>query len=428
MAHQFTFNEQTIIKVGNLLPRLKYAVEPIKVIKWLENFDEDEVDSAIDLLRVYEYIPFNEFMFRLNDLLGQILKKIPRGEKIIIFPYGKVGKSGTLVTYPLRNTKVFRDRNKDKIKGVKEEDKDILLTHDFDNIKNPKNYKHFIFIDDFIGSGKSFCKVYSKSNSIQQWIKDNDIDNVYLLSTIIMSEGEKYIKDRFSNIQIESEVRNKIFDKTLSPLNIFGNTVDIENIAVKHGKRINRREPAGFGSSQSLVSYFHSTPNNTLPIIWSENKKWNPLFPRFAGIRMDEAREFKQEIAFYIGICNKLKIDLFTGKSIIKKHQDKLVREIKHNNKLDHSVIALLFLKKQGYDNIIINHLLGLTRSELYNIYIEAIKLDFLNNQYEITAYGTEFLKELKKRTKPENFKKETKHSLRVKNEFYIPVQFNGMT
>jgi len=34
------------------LPRLKHAVEPIKIIKWLENFDKDEVDAAIDLLRI----------------------------------------------------------------------------------------------------------------------------------------------------------------------------------------------------------------------------------------------------------------------------------------------------------------------------------------------------------------------------------------
>ncbi|MFL0152769.1 hypothetical protein V2632_15995, partial [Tenacibaculum maritimum] len=251
---------------------------------------------------------------------------------------------------------------------------------------------------------------------------------VYLLSTITMMEGKKYISNRFSNITIKSEIRNKIFDKNLSPLTIFGNTEDIKNIATKHGKKLNKKEPIGFSNSQSLVSYFHCTPNNTLPIIWSEKKQWNPLFPRFAGIRMDEARKFKQGIAFYIGICNKLKIDLFTGKSIIKKKQDKLVREIKHNNKLDHSVIALLFLKKQGYDNIIISHLLGLTRVELYEIYIEGIKLNFINKQYEITINGIQFLKELKEKTNPENFRKETKYNLRVKSESYIPIQLNGLT
>ena len=105
MGHQLKLDKNTITRVGNLLPRLKHAVEPIKLINWLENFEEDEVDLAIDLLSVYEYIPFNEFMFRLNDLLEQLLKNIPVDEKVIIFPYGKVGKSSTLVTYPLKKTK-----------------------------------------------------------------------------------------------------------------------------------------------------------------------------------------------------------------------------------------------------------------------------------------------------------------------------------
>jgi hypothetical protein len=415
MAHEYQLNKDTVTRIGNLLPRLKHAVEPIKLINWLENFDKEEVDLAIDLLSVYEYIPFNEFMVRLNNLLGEILKGIPIGEKIIIFPYGKVGKSGTLVTYPLKNTESFKNR-----------EKNILLTHDYENIKSPENYNHIIFLDDFIGSGKSFCQIYSKPNSIQKWLVDNKIDSIYLLSTIIMTAGEKYLTDRFSKIRIISERRNKIFDKNSSPLNIFGNAEYIEKVAIKYGKKLNKQQPTGFDESQSLVSYFHCTPNNTLPIIWSNKKKWNPLFPRFADIRMDEARKFKTEVAFYIGICNRLCIDVFSGESILNRKNNKWVRKIKHNNKQDHSVIALLFLKKEGYDNLIISHLLGLTRFELYEIYLEAKNLDFINKRYEITITGIEFLKELKKKTKPENFKKETKYSLRVKEESYIPDQFNG--
>lgn len=422
MAHKFNLDKHIITKVGNLLPRLKHAVEPIKLINWLENFDKDEVNLAIDLLSVYEYIPFNEFMFRLNDLLGEILEKIPLGEKIIIFPYGKVGKSGTLVTYPLRNTEVFKNRNKDH------KNEDILLTHDYEMIEKPEVFNHFIFIDDFIGSGKTFHNVYSKPFSVQQWIKDNKIENVYLLSSIIMAEGKKYLSDSFLDITIISETRNKIFDKFLSPLNIFGNSKEIEDISTKYGSKLSKKEPNGFDGSQSLVSYFHCTPNNTLPIIWSEKNRWNPLFPRFAKIRMDEAREFKKEIAFYLGICNKLGIDLYTGESIMKKKQDKYVREIEHNTKQDHSVMALLFLKNKGYENLIICHLLGLTREELRLIYIEAERLNFVDKRFDLTTEGGKFLQELKQRTKPENFRKETKYSLRIKNEFYIPGTFNGLT
>ena len=125
----------------------------------MENFDEDEVDFAIDLLSVYEYIPFNEFMFRLNDLLNELCENIPIGEKIIIFPYGKVGKSGTLVTYPLKNTDAFKKRKND-----------ITMTHDYKYVSDPASFNHIVFLDDFIGSGKTFCKEFSKFNHQQRRI------------------------------------------------------------------------------------------------------------------------------------------------------------------------------------------------------------------------------------------------------------------
>lgn len=419
MGHQYELNKTTITKIGNLLPRLKHAVEPIKLINWLENFDEDEVDLAIDLLSVYEYIPFNEFIFRLNDLLRELFRKIPKGEKIIIFPYGKVGKSGTLVTYPLKNTNAFKER-----------EKDILLTHDYEYIKTPTIYNHFIFLDDFIGSGKTFCKVYSKQNSIKNWITNNQIKHVYILATIVMAEGKKYINDRFKDVTIIAEERNKIFNKDLSPLKLFGSLNEIESVAIKHGKKILKRFSRGYDKSEALVSYFHCTPNNTLPIIWYNNDNWISLFPRFADIRMKQAKSFKKEIAFYLGVCNRLGIDIYTGKEILEKKQDRLVRKIKHNTKLDHSIIALLFLIKDNHDDIIICHLLGITSEELKETYEEAKKLNLINDRNEITNIGISFLKELKEKTNQENFKKETKYSLRVKHEhkLYIPDQFNGMT
>ncbi|WP_281980764.1 phosphoribosyltransferase-like protein [Tenacibaculum mesophilum] len=426
MGHPLKLNKSTIVKVGNLLPRLKHAVEPIKLINWLENFDESEVDLAIDLLSVYEYIPFNEFMFRLNDLLNEILKKIPNGERIIIFPYGKVGKSGTLVTYPLKNTTAFKRR-----------ETDILLTHDYEFIENPKQYKHFVFLDDFIGTGKTFCKVYEEERGIKKWIQDQEIEKVYILTTIVMVEGKKYINDRFKDIKIIAEERNKIFNKEESPLKLFGNLEEIKNVVEKQGRELKDTlshspyaSPLGFDKSEALVSYFHGTPNNTLSVIWSNYKEWEPLFPRKANVRMNDAREFKREIAFYIGICNRLAIDLYTGKSILKKRRTGFVREIKYNTKLDHSVVALLFLKKKGYDNILICHLLGITRKELKETYTAAEKLGFVTVKMgNIKPAGTKFLENLKKRTKKENFRKQTKDSLRVKNDLlYIPRQFKNMT
>jgi len=139
MKTNFDYNENSVRQIEYLLPRLKYSLLPTKIVKWLENFDDKDRDYAMDILRVFEYIPFSEFMSRLDSILKELLRHIPINEKIIIFPFGKLGKSGTLVTYPLRNTKAYYTRRLQ-----------ICLTHDLKYINNPSTYKHIIFIDDFI--------------------------------------------------------------------------------------------------------------------------------------------------------------------------------------------------------------------------------------------------------------------------------------
>lgn len=433
-AHEFDLNEKSMAKIERLLPRLKHSLLPSQIIKWLENFDSHEVDLAIDLLSVYEYIPFNEFMYRINDLLKNILDDIPSGEKILILPYGKIGKSATLVTYPLRNTPEYLKR-----------EADITLHHDYENVETPAQFGHLIFIDDFIGSGKTFCKEFSKKNrrgnSIEEWVTDNKIEKLYILATIIMVDGRKHIEGKYpGKIRIEADDRNKIFDRTHSPLRALGNLEGIEKLTKKYGGVIKvfgfppYVAPFGYDESQSLISYFHSTPNNTLSIIWKKNSFWEALYPREAKIRMNEAREFKKEVAFYIGICNRLGIDIINGASIMKKklYRGRIVdsneREIKHNSKQDHSVISLLILKNQGYADLVICHILGLSMKELGDIYKEAKRIGFTDKLNNITIKGNQFLVELKKRTKKENFKEATEERLMPSNKLYIPKSFNGKT
>ncbi|WP_417368360.1 phosphoribosyltransferase [Flavobacterium beibuense] len=417
MPHTLDLSKELIKKIDEVLPRLKYSVLLSKVVDWLENFEEEEVNKVLDFLRVFEYVSFNEFIYRIDDLLEKIFELVKSDEKIIIYPYGKLGKSGTLVTYPLRNTNVY-ERNEDRIE----------LTHDLEKIDFSKNYKHVIFLDDFIGSGKTFVEEFSKP-FIQEWLKRNNIKNIYILASIIMVDGKKYILENYSQIEIFAEERHKIFNTEHSPLSIFNTVNELENICHKYKKVFKKfSKPFGYDNSQSLISFFHGTPNNTLPLIWGQTSEWKAIFPRYANIRMDEAKEFKKSIAFYIGICNRLGIDIFNDEIIFDEKKGKYVRIIKHNSKNDHSIIALVFLKNKNYDDLIICHLLGLTISELNLIYHNAIQLNFIDKQKNLTDSGRIFLERLNQKTKKENFRKESKENLSRVNILYLPPMFNGKT
>ncbi|MNU18953.1 phosphoribosyltransferase-like protein [Chryseobacterium cheonjiense] len=433
--HDFKYEENSIRQVEMLLPKLKFSVRPTVIVQWLENFEENDVSHALDLLRIFEYIPFNEFMLRIDYLLKEIFKKIPKNERAIIYPYGKVGKSGTLVTYPLRNTIAYKNRQALAIKNkyISRNEEYNLITHDFQMIKRPHDFQHIIFLDDFIGSGKTFIKEYSNSD-LQKWISDNGFNSIFILSSIIMDEGKNEILKKDNKIQIYSETRHKLFHSPLSPLHLFKNKYDIKRITKYYGNKIEVIRPPksylpfGYDNSEALVAFFHGTPNNTIPLIWGDSD-WKPLFPRKSEIRMSESKKFKKEIVYYLSICDKLGIDIINGSSIIAIQPDIRDADYQKLNEQNHAVVALIYLKSLGLENVFICQMLGLTREELRLIYLEALNKGLVQKRsYELTSNALLILDNLKTLSKKDKIRNESKSNLEIKKYIYLPKTFNGMT
>jgi len=413
MAHDFKFDKQKISRIGDLLPRLGYSVTPLRVSEWLENFEDHEVDLLIDLLSVLEYISFNELQARIEFLLKGLFKGIPKEDEIFIIPYGKPGKSGSLISYPVEKTSSFQQRKK-------------YIKIENDHYKLTPKVKHVILIDDFVGSGKTFIDEYCDIKDIKSKVDYCKIKNVYLMAPVVMSQAYIKIKNRFPEVEIICERRNKIFDTKNSPFNLFKNRSSLKTLSYKYGKAI-RESPYGYGGAESLISFFYGTPNNTLPIIWSDKNKWKPIFPRKVHSKIEEVKNIKKNIAYSIGIYNRLGIDIYNqNESIFVDTSTNRRREIKYNSKLHHSVIGLIWLKKQKYDDILICQILGLTMDDLSGVYAEAIKLGLIHKSKSLTTEGTHFLKKIYKRVRKEGIRKESKKNLTPSNNLYLPSQFNG--
>ncbi|GAA4149583.1 hypothetical protein GCM10022217_01700 [Chryseobacterium ginsenosidimutans] len=423
MPHDFEIDKDRLREIEVLLPRLKHSVLPTKVIKWLENFNKNEVKSMLDLLSVFEYISYNEFLARLDDLFAELLLKIPnKKDEILIYPFGKFGKSGIFVTYPIAKTKAFEKRKHY-----------IEISNDVKNLKF-SNIKHIVFLDDFIGTGNTFIDFYNENLDLQNFIIDNKINSLHILACICMKKAEANIKSKLPSIEVIADFRNKMLVRSETPLHIFNyrDFIKIKSIVEKYGNKFNytfdkKKVVYGYGESQSFVSFFHSTPNNALSIIWNDRDNWTPLYPRTAITKMSEAREFKKEVSFYINICNKLGIDISKtllnfGKYFIKS-QDEL-----NNTKQDHSIILLLFLKNLKYEDIIICHILGLSKSELNLVYDEAKDYGLIDYSNKITIEGMNFIKRLKSLGKRDKIRRENNHNLAIEEVSYIPIMLNGTT
>ncbi|WP_308005427.1 hypothetical protein [uncultured Chryseobacterium sp.] len=416
MSYTFEYDKKYFSKIEHLLPRLKYSIFPSKIIKWLKNFEYNEIDHILTLMLTFEFITYNELLMRFDDLLGSLMKNIPTNEGIIFIPYGKIGKSSTLITYPLTHNLKFKRR------------KNAIVEFDYEKIKVGK-YKHVVFIDDFVGSGQSFCKEFSKDDT-KKWIYNNNFKSITLLAPITMFEAKKYLESRFPKLTIKSEFRSKILCENDSPLKLLGNIQQIKDIILKYEKSF-RYLPHGYSNSESFVSFSYGSPNNTLPIIWVDNDNWKSLFPRFEESKISEAREIKKEFAFFIGIYKKLGLNILEndGTDYTYKTRNSKSQNFKYSNKEHHSLIALLFLRKNHkMEDILICQLLGLTSQELEEIYKKAIKQKFFSKSRDLTIEGFNLIDSIVKNIRKENFRSETKERMLLKNILNLPKQFKGKT
>lgn len=155
-------------------------------------------------------------------------------------------------------------------------------------IKNTK-IKRYIFIDDFCGSG-SQAEDYLKEivenlkfenpdievNYLMLFGTENGIRNIKKLGVFNNVEAVFTIDDTFKTFSDDSR-----YFKVLPDASIDKNFS--KETALKYGKNL-FNPPLGYGNCELLLGMFHNTPDNSLPIFWSEKNNWKPVFKRYHKI------------------------------------------------------------------------------------------------------------------------------------------------
>lgn len=133
-----------------------------------------------------------------------------------------------------------------------------------------------VFVDDVTLSGGSASKFFQRN------LNSMEYDSAYYLTLFASSEAVSVISKQGIKV-IEATIlgdRERCFtEKSL----IFADFPELKEpslkIATGYGKKIMPGNPLGHKNGQYCFGLYYNTPNNTLPIFWS-NKKWIPIFPR----------------------------------------------------------------------------------------------------------------------------------------------------
>lgn len=259
-----------------------------KIEKWLSNFtgevDDQYYEKRIALWLLLNYVYYNEKEVRhlckslFNkfihlqlvqniDILGKDIKTtLFNLLNNVCFSYlGQPSESSAYMLY------YFRQEN------------DLRTEYFPKNIeKLPKSVDTVIFIDDVTISGSQADKYLERDCS-----ENKNINNYFLLTLISTEEATKQIKQ--SEMEVMSCIQLDDHNKCFSANSLIFNNMEehIEKgkkIAKEYGKSLWPRHPLGYKNGEYAFGFFYNTPDNTLPIFWSDVNGWNPLMKRHLKI------------------------------------------------------------------------------------------------------------------------------------------------
>lgn len=149
------------------------------------------------------------------------------------------------------------------------------------------NIDRIIVLDDFCGSGSQATTF--DGEFVVNLKKDKPEIEIDYFSLFAIEKGLNKVKhlhyNRAEAIFVLDDTY-KCFSKDSRFFDV--KEADIKNncraLCNKYGRKLDPKNPLGYKNGQMLLSFHHNTPNNSLPIFWSEKKSWNPIFKRFVKI------------------------------------------------------------------------------------------------------------------------------------------------
>ena len=154
-------------------------------------------------------------------------------------------------------------------------------------LHNRPTVQRLVIIDDFSGTGRSLISGLRKRLEILQSANAKGV-RIVVMALVGFGEARDRIESFIDRNQLDADV---VFcdelgeeDRAFSDVSrTFTDPVERKRakaVAEAKGIGIERRQPLGFENTEALIVFYQSCPNNTLPIFWSKNNDWKPVFPR----------------------------------------------------------------------------------------------------------------------------------------------------
>ena len=187
---------------------------------------------------------------------------------------GGVAKSGTMLLYPFRKATGLNEASFSTADAVFAGNAEAT----------PPLVKRLVFIDDLCGTGEQAADYNAEIVTPIRTKFGNSVELSYFVmfaSTAALSALRPPATgfDRIEAVH-DLDASFKCFDadSRYLPTKELDRTTALR-IATTYGLRLSAH-PLGFRGSELLLGFSHNVPDNTLPIIWSKDSQWKPIFER----------------------------------------------------------------------------------------------------------------------------------------------------
>lgn len=267
------------------------AISEDKVRAWLEQFGgPKEQRSMLKLLQGLRFYGTDILRVRMAEAHGIVKRDI-----VWEVATGKSGKelkrSDILISYldgPAKSgaflSRLYADEARVYAENVIER-KDLVNA-----VSKTPTLKALVFVDDFVGTGRSASEYLSGINDeIGIITKERNI-KCYFVAAVAYIEGWKKIEKSAASLQMNVQTHVcEIIENNARCFSecseVFPDRIEREyakGLASLFGRQLVNRNSLGYGDLELAIVFERGCPNNSLPILWEDSAKpkWVPLFKR----------------------------------------------------------------------------------------------------------------------------------------------------
>lgn len=276
------------------LDRLRKAGELFKKHKWsqqserYDNFcslaglmSDDEFNLLYELTDRFHLLEINNFI--MEFLLGFYSSDddlYKNSNHIYVTAMKKVDAKGRHVKKSKSGDMVYNEFKANR-SLCEYEDKFIFCKDASDVIASFSSNDLICFVDDFVGSGKTYSDTYiTFKKYFKSCGKQLGKKNVFAISAWAMESGCNFCHSNQLRLFCHRRFLKEITD--YSAYTVLEKSLKIKLMEKMEKRYVNNvgAYSLGYGQSEALVSIFAKSPNNTFPIFWKVKNKLN-IFPRF---------------------------------------------------------------------------------------------------------------------------------------------------